>query len=329
MPEPTQKLRICFAGTPGFAASHLLAVLEAGHEVIAVYTQPDRPSGRGKKLQASPVKKIASQFSIPVYQPQSLKSDQQEQQLKSLRPDLLLVVAYGLILPSTILDIPRFGCINVHASLLPRWRGAAPIERALLAGDTSTGVTIMQMDEGLDTGAMLLCEPVLIGSGDTRLDIERQLEELGAKVLLRCLHRLSHYQEVALKQDDSLATYAKKLEKSEALIDWNCTVDLIDRTIRAGIGRTPAFTFLDGLRLRILKATLLATSADGSAEPAASGTILQVDNSGFTVACQNSSLHVESIQLPGKKAMSVRDAMNSRPSLFTLGGVFSSSESAL
>ena len=315
------KLRICFAGTPAFAAAHLSALLESKCDVVAVYTQPDRPSGRGKKLQASAVKELAVKNGLALFQPASLRSPEEQHRLSNLRPDLLIVVAYGLILPKTILEIPKYGCINVHASLLPRWRGAAPIERALLAGDQKTGVTIMQMDEGLDTGDMLTMESVSINDDDSRVDLEIKLIAAGRKALLETLENFSRYRENPIKQDDSQATYAAKLEKAESLIDWKQSAKQIHRQVRAGVGRNPAFSFLDNQRLRILSAVVLSDSPE-----LAPGTISSLAKDSFTVSCQGSSLQIQLVQLPGKKAMPVHDILNSRPSYFAAGKHFSSSE---
>lgn len=312
------KLRLCFAGTPDFAAKHLQALLESSHDVIAVYTQPDRPAGRGKKLLPSPVKQLAEAHAIPLRQPVSLKSTDEQQQLRDLAPDLLVVVAYGLILPQAVLDIPRFGCINVHASILPRWRGAAPIERALLAGDKVTGVTIMQMDAGLDTGDMLAIEEVAISDNDTRVDLENKLAAAGPKGLLRVLADLDNMQKNAVKQQDSLSTYAAKLDKSEALIHWDMPAERINRQVRVGIGRTPAWCYLGNQRLRIL-----AASPRPEQHASKPGTILDTAKDSFTVACQQSVLSVLSVQLPGKNAMGVGDVLNSKPELFQPGTVLS------
>ena len=251
-----KKFRICFAGTPTFAATHLQALLNAGHHVVAVYTQPDRPAGRGKKLQASPVKQIALEHELAIFQPRSLRPAQETETLVSHDCDLMIVVAYGLILPKTILDAPTLGCLNVHASLLPRWRGAAPIERALLAGDKVSGITIMQMDEGLDTGAMLDKESVQIHATDNRIDLEKKLQIAGQKALVRTLDDLEKYQSRAIVQDEENSNYAAKLEKSEAFIDWRLSAPEIDRQIRAGIGRNPAYTILNNKRLRILEGSV-------------------------------------------------------------------------
>ncbi len=317
------KLRICFAGTPAFAAAHLQALLNANHDVVAVYTQPDRPSGRGKKLQASPVKQIALENALPVYQPATLKPAKEASALASLNIDLLIVVAYGLILPKSILDIPKFGCLNVHASLLPRWRGAAPIERALLAGDKVSGVTIMQMDEGLDTGAMLDKEAVAIDPQDNRLDLEQKLITAGQTALLRTLENLQDYRENAELQVDAESCYAAKLDKAEALIDWSLPAENIDRLIRAGIGRTPAYTFLGEQRLRIIEAKV--SSEHFQSKP---GSIVYSGKQHFTVGCGTCSLEVYCVQQPGKKPTAIQAIGNSRPNYFKVGAQFSSVESS-
>ena len=307
-----KNLRICFAGTPAFAAAHLLALLKAGHHVVAVYTQPDRPAGRGKKLQASPVKKIALENMLPVFQPSSLRPLQETESLALLNCDLMVVVAYGLLLPKSILDVPRLGCLNVHASLLPRWRGAAPIERALLAGDKVSGVTIMQMDEGLDTGAMLNKESVQISATDNRVNLEERLQIAGQAALIRTLGDLEKYQSEATVQNDEDSNYAAKLEKSEAFIDWRLSASEIDRQIRAGIGRNPAYTVLNDQRLRILKGTVSVESYN--AKP---GQIVESEKSHFTVSCGSGALDIQRVQLPGKSPATVKDISNSRPELFS------------
>tara|TARA_B110000881_G_scaffold216808_1_gene233068 strand:+ start:500 stop:1459 length:960 start_codon:yes stop_codon:yes gene_type:complete len=307
-----KNLRICFAGTPAFAAAHLLALLKAGHHVVAVYTQPDRPAGRGKKLQASPVKKIALENMLPVFQPSSLRPLQETESLALLNCDLMVVVAYGLLLPKAILDVPRLGCLNVHASLLPRWRGAAPIERALLAGDKISGVTIMQMDEGLDTGAMLNKESVQISATDNRVNLEERLQIAGQAALIRTLGDLEKYQSEATVQNDEDSNYAAKLKKSEAFIDWRLSATEIDRQIRAGIGRNPAYTVLNDQRLRILKGTVSVETYN--AKP---GQIVESEKSHFTVSCGSGALDIQRVQLPGKSPATVKDISNSRPELFS------------
>ena len=315
------KLRLCFAGTPEFAAAHLSALLQSSHEVVAVFTQPDRPAGRGRKLLASPVKQIAVSHAVPVFQSGTLRSEEPQQILKNLQLDVLVVVAYGLILPQVVLDIPRFGCINVHASLLPRWRGAAPIERAILAGDKETGVTIMQMDAGLDTGDMLYRQSVNIDTTDTRVDLEAKLQRSGEQALLYTLDNLAKLRKAPTRQSEEGSSYAEKLQKAESQVNWEQSAEAINRTIRAGIGRSPAYSFLEGDRLRLLKATPSPDIFD-----AAPGTIVDAGKDYFKVACQTSSLRITSVQLPGKKPASVRDISNSRPALFPIGKQFSSSE---
>lgn len=316
-------MKLVFAGTPAFAATHLSALIEQGHDIVAVYTQPDRAAGRGKKRQASPVKIVATAHELPVLQPASLKDPDAQAALAAFAPDLMIVVAYGLLLPKAVLDIPRFGCINVHASLLPRWRGAAPIERALLAGDSETGVTIMQMDVGLDTGDMLYKLRTALTDDDDRQQLEDRLATLGCEGLLHTLAHFDSLREHAEKQDDALSTYARKLDKAESQIDWQAGVADIARTIRAGIGRQPAYTFLDGARLRLLR----ASCAGPSASSVAPGTIVPArDRSVLSIACTDGVLDVSELQLPGKNPVSVRDIMNSRPALFAAGKRFSSDD---
>ena len=316
-------LKLVFAGTPEFAARHLASLLGGPHTVLAVYTQPDRPAGRGKKLIPSPVKSLAQASSIPVRQPVSLKTPEAQQSLRDLEPDLLVVVAYGLILPPAILQIPRLGCINVHASLLPRWRGAAPIERALLAGDSETGITIMQMDAGLDTGDMLLRRAVPIEATDTRVSLEQKLTEAGAEALPYALDNIAALQEKAEPQQDRLSTYAAKLDKSEALIDWRDPASQLDRQIRAGIGRQPAYCFLGGTRLRLLEAR-----PEPGGQTAAPGEITSLSQEGMRVSCGEGSLLVSIVQLPGKNPVSIRDLLNARQQLLQPGTRLSSLETA-
>lgn len=332
MPVPStsvpsaSSLKIVFAGTPAFAARHLEALLSAGHQVVAAYTQPDRAAGRGKTLQASPVKALAQAHHIPVLQPLSLKSEQAQAELAALDADLMIVVAYGLLLPKAILDTPRLGCINVHASLLPRWRGAAPIERALLAGDNETGVTIMQMDVGLDTGAMLYTRRTPIHDSDDRQNLEDRLAELGCEALLHTLANFPALQATAQVQDDSLSTYARKIEKSEALIDWRRSALEIDRQVRASIGRNPAYTYLQGQRLRVLKATV---GSGGQTSDLPAGTLIENPDSSraaIQVACGEGILLLEQLQLPGKNPAAVRELMNAYAGLFAAGNCFQAQE---
>lgn len=313
-------LNIVFAGTPPFAARHLASLLETRHRVVGVYTQPDRASGRGKQLQPSAVKTLALAHDLPVFQPPSLKGADEQQQLAQLQPDVMVVVAYGLLLPQAVLDIPRYGCINVHGSLLPRWRGAAPIERSLLAGDPQTGITIMQMDKGLDTGAMLHTVTLPIGSQDDRQQLEDRLAEIGSEALVYALEHLETLRACAQAQDDTLSTYARKLDKSEALIDWEQSAELVNRQIRVGIGRTPAYSFLGDERVRLLRA--VPEAGGGGAAP---GTILEADREGLRIACLDSTLRVTELQMPGKNPLPVADVLNSRRSLFAPGQTFRAS----
>jgi methionyl-tRNA formyltransferase len=278
--------------------------------VIGVYTQPDRPAGRGKKLTASPVKKLALDHQLPVFQPQSLKDPDQQRILSELQADIMVVVAYGLILPQAVLDTPQLGCINVHGSILPRWRGAAPIQRAIEAGDTETGVTIMQMEAGLDTGAMLSVSRCAIDSNETSASLHQKLEQLGAPALLHTLKSIAAGLAVAVDQDDQLSCYAAKITKQEALIDWNQSAQILDRQIRAFNPFPAAYTTLGELRIKIWQA-----------EPAtiaslAPGQIISADNTGLLVSCGEQSLLITEIQLPGKSRMAVSEVLKSRGEFF-------------
>ena len=304
-------MRVLFAGTPDFAAAHLQALLDAPDiSVIGVYSQPDRPAGRGKKLTASPVKKLALEHQLPVFQPQSLKDPEQQRILSELQADIMVVVAYGLILPQAVLDAPRLGCINVHASILPRWRGAAPIQRAIEAGDSETGVTIMQMDAGLDTGAMLSISRCEIDSNETSASLHSKLEQLGAPALLHTLESLGSGLAVAVEQDDQLSCYAAKITKQEALIDWSQSAQMLDRQIRAFNPFPAAYTTLGELRIKIWQAE--PTAASGLAP----GQIISANNAGLLVSCGEQSLLLTEIQLPGKSRMAVSEVLKSRGELF-------------
>lgn len=311
-------LRICFAGTPEFAAAHLSALIDDQQNVCCVYTQPDRPAGRGKRLQASPVKSLALQHEIEIRQPASLKTEQAQQDLKKLNPDLLIVVAYGLILPQEILSVPRLGCINVHASLLPRWRGAAPIERAILAGDKESGVTIMLMDAGLDTGPMLYTDKVSIKEFDNRITLTQKLTDSGTRALLHTLQNFDALYSAKQAQDDSFSTYATKLDKRESEVDWSASAMEINRIIRAGVGRVPAFSYIEGERIRFLEAAALDASLH-----VAPGTILAINKDGLDIACHNSILRVSKIQLPGKNPWTAADLSNSHSTLIDIDKRFS------
>ena len=304
--------RIVFAGTPEFAALHLAGLLEAGHRPVAVYTQPDRPAGRGKKLTSSPVKALAQQHDIPVIQPPSLKPAEAQAELAALNPDLLIVVAYGLILPQAVLDIPAFGCINVHASLLPRWRGAAPIQRAIEAGDSQTGTTIMQMEAGLDTGPMLAIASVNIHPRMNASELHDRLAEAGVPLLISVLETLPAALAAAQPQDDSLATYAAKIDKAEAEVDWQLDAAVLARRIRAFNPFPVCWTRLGDQRIKLWEAE--PCNADG--EP---GTIVDADSAGLTVACGSGGLRLTRLQFPGGKPLDVAALLLSRSELLAPG----------
>lgn len=313
-------LRIIFAGTPDFAARHLQALLDSEHQVIAVYTQPDRPAGRGQQLQASPVKQLALAHQIPVYQPKSLKKSKAQSELAALQADLMVVVAYGLILPAQVLQTPALGCVNVHGSLLPRWRGAAPIQRALWAGDTETGVTIMQMDEGLDTGAMLSKAALTISNTDTSASLYEKLADIGPQTLLNALIDLPALQQQAQVQDDTLASYAEKLSKEEALLDFSKPAAALAREIRAFNPWPMSYLQLGTQQLKIWQAR-----AETTTPSAAPGTILSADKKGIAIATAEGSLVLEQLQPPGKKAMAAADFLNGRADWFPVGSVVGNS----
>lgn len=304
-------LRILFAGTPEFAAVHLQALTESEHEVIGVYTQPDRPAGRGKKLQPGPVKQVALEHHIPVYQPLNFKDPAAVEELQQLQADVMIVVAYGLILPQSVLDAPRYGCLNVHASLLPRWRGAAPIQRCIEAGDKVTGITIMQMDAGLDTGAMLNKVSTGILADDTGGSLHDRLAGMGPAALLETLQQLEDGTLTPEPQNDALACYAHKLSKDEALLDWQQPAETLALRVRAFNPFPMAFTLLGDERIRVLMAEPLQ-----KATHLLPGTIVNVSPQGLEVACADGVLCITHVHLPGKKAMSVADVINGQPQLF-------------
>lgn len=305
-------LRIVFAGTPEFAAAHLQAMLNADLNIVAVYSQPDRPAGRGQKLHASAVKELALQHGLPVYQPASLRDSQAQQELAALNADLLVVVAYGLILPQAVLEMPRLGCINSHASLLPRWRGAAPIQRAIEAGDSESGVTVMQMEAGLDTGPMLLKVATSISTGDTGGSLHDRLAELGPQAVLQAIELLAHGNAHGDLQDDTLATYAHKLTKADARIDWQQPAIELDRLIRAFNPWPLAHAVWQQQTLKILAAT--ATDDHG-----APGRILECSKAGLLVGCGTGALLLTRLQLPGGKPLSFADLYNARRDQFAPG----------
>jgi methionyl-tRNA formyltransferase len=300
-------LNIVYAGTPEFAATALAALLETEHRISAVYTQPDRPAGRGRKLKASPVKELALEHGIEVRQPESLKDGDTQQALAALEPDVMIVAAYGLLLPAEVLAIPRLGCLNIHASLLPRWRGAAPIQRAILEGDAETGVTIMQMDVGLDTGDMLYKLATPITAEDNSQHLHDRLAELGAQAIVEALQAIQAGSIPPEPQDDALANYAKKLSKAEAAIDWQQSAAQIARQVAAFNPWPVAQTQLEEKVLRIWEAEALPDSANASP-----GHVIAEAKQGIDVVCGEGTLRLKRLQLPGGKPLSAAEFLNGR-----------------
>ena len=318
-------LRVVFAGTPDFAAHYLKFLLnnsafsENKDQIVGVYTQPDRPAGRGKQLQASPVKKLALENELQIFQPENFKSEEARRQLRDLNPDLMIVVAYGLILPEAVLNTPRLGCINIHASLLPRWRGAAPIQRAIEAGDAKSGITIMQMDVGLDTGDMLVTEECAISSVDTAGSLHDKLLAAGEPALAQTLQQLRSGQINPIKQDDSASTYAPKITKQEAAVDWTESGDIIERKIRAFYPFPIAYTQIGSHRIRIYEAFVLA---ENKALDAVLGTILAATEQGLDVKTADGAIRIKKLQLPGKKVLPIADVLRGNSDLFPVGAKF-------
>ena len=296
-------MKLIFAGTPEFAAVALRAIINAGHEVVLVLTQPDRPSGRGMKLRYSAVKEVALAAGIEVFQPQTLREHDAQERLRSFAADAMIVAAYGLILPQAVLDMPRWGCLNIHASLLPHWRGAAPIHRAILAGDDTTGVCIMQMEAGLDTGPVLLVESLPITSCDTTGTLHDKLAELGAQMIVKALHQLPLK---ANPQPEADACYAAKIEKSEAALDWRLPAAQLDRQIRAFNPFPGAVADLGGLPIKIWHADQLTICG-------APGQIVSVDTDGIVVTCGEGSLRLTELQKAGGKRLPVAQFLAGNP----------------
>ncbi|GAA0415285.1 methionyl-tRNA formyltransferase [Cocleimonas flava] len=309
-------MKIVYAGTPDFAVPALQSLINSGHKVVAVYTQPDRPAGRGRKVQFGPVKQVAVDAGIPVEQPLSLKDEDAQQILSAYDADVMIVAAYGLILPQAVLDMPRYGCLNIHGSLLPRWRGAAPIHRAIETGDTETGVTIMQMALGLDTGDMLLKRTCPITAEDTSQTIHDRLSSDGAEALLEVLDLIEKDELEPVIQDDALTTYAEKLNKAEAEIDWSQSAKDIDLKIRAFNPWPVAFTLLNGKPLRIYMSKVVDENSDQKP-----GTVISESSEGIVIATGAGVLSFSRLQLPGKKAMDVKDFINGQS---LMGNVFPS-----
>ncbi len=307
-------MRLVFAGTPDFAATALRALLANGHQIVGVYSQPDRPSGRGRKLIPSPVKQVALEQALPVYQPESLRSTDTQAELRALDPDLMVVAAYGLILPRAVLDIPHYGCLNIHASLLPRWRGAAPIQRAIAAGDTKSGITIMQMADGLDTGDMLYKSATPIAPTDTGGSLHDRLAEMGGEAIVEAIKRLEAGTLTPELQDDEQACYAHKLTKHDGHIDWSRPALEIDRQIRAFNPYPGSYTDLDQQRIRIHQASLVPLT--GGQKP---GTVLARARTGIEIVCGEGALRVERLQLAGSRPQSVTDLINGGKALLLPG----------
>lgn len=316
-------MRLIFAGTPDFAAHHLQALIDSDHEIVGVYTQPDRPAGRGKKLVASPVKQLAANHDLAVFQPASLKAEEDQQQLDNLKADVMVVVAYGLLLPQVVLDAPQFGCINVHASLLPRWRGAAPIQRAIAAGDKETGITIMQMDIGLDTGDMLLKTHCSIEADETGGSLHDKLLEQGGPALLEVLTQIDQQTLKPEKQDDQFANYASKLTKQEAAIDWSLPATTLHDQIRAFTPFPIAHFSLGTDRVRVWQSYV-----DENPNQVPWGTVIKADNNGLIVACGDGAIRLTQLQLPGKKALAIKDILNGHGDRFSVGTRFTEQNSA-
>lgn len=309
--------RIIFAGTPEFASAALSALLQSEHEVVAVYTQPDRPSGRGQQVIESPVKTLAQQHQLPIEQPSNFKAAADLQKLAAYKADLMIVAAYGILLPLVVLETPRIACLNIHASLLPRWRGAAPIQRAILANDKQSGITIMLMAEGLDTGDMLLLRETDISPDDTGSSLHDRLATLGQTALLDCLSNLETYLEQRCPQNNQLANYAKKLTKEEARINWLADAQEINNAIRAFNAWPVAFSTLNNTNIRIWQSSFILDKPKQ-----APGTICLHQDKKIGVACANGIVFLEKLQLPGKKVLTSQEILNAKQELFSIGQCF-------
>ncbi len=301
-------MKIIFAGTPEFAAQALEALIAAGHEIVLTLTQPDRPSGRGMKLTPSPVKLVAERHDIPLWQPEKLRTPEQQAPIASAHADIMVVAAYGLILPQVVLDMPKLGCLNIHASLLPRWRGAAPIQRAILAGDTETGITIMQMDAGLDTGDMLSLHITPILENDNAVTLHDKLATQGAEAIVATLANLLDLQATRCPQPTEGITYAEKLKKEEAFIDWSLPAETLDRMIRAFNPFPSAQTTLGETAIKIWS----AATDSGSGIP---GEILAADKTGIVVACGAGALRLTELQKAGGKRLEASAFLAGNPLL--------------
>lgn len=323
----SQPLRIVFAGTPDFSAQHLAALIQSEHQVVAVYCPPDKPAGRGKKMTACATKQLALAHNLIVEQPVNFKESTDRDVLASYNADVMVVVAYGLLLPQSVLDLPRLGCINVHGSILPKWRGAAPIQRSLEAGDDKTGVTIMQMDKGLDTGDMILKAECDISTTDTSASLYEKLAALGPNALIDTLGLMAKGTHQRISQNNEQATYAAKLDKAEAEINWQQSASVIDRKIRAYIPWPVAqFTYSEQAtnkehRIRIWQASVVERNKAEQNQIQTPGTILSADKLGIVVATNENAIRLEVLQLPGKKALPVADILNSRSDWFKVANM--------
>ncbi|MBT8434235.1 MAG: methionyl-tRNA formyltransferase [Gammaproteobacteria bacterium] len=300
-------LRIIYAGTPEFAVPALESLQRSEHRLVAVYSQPDRPAGRGRKMQQSPVKKFALAHDLPVFQPTSFGEGSAVEDLRALNADLMVVAAYGLLLPPVVLEAPRLGCINIHASLLPRWRGASPIQQAILAGDETSGVTLMKMDQGLDTGAMIASRSIVIDPTWNASDLHDSLSPLGAGLLLESLDNIEQALQQAQVQDESLATYAPRLTKQQAEVDWNKPVQTLLREIRAFNPWPVSYTFLDDDRLRLWSARI-----NTDVEPGLPGHVAAHDTDGVYISCGKGVLQLTELQFAGRNKCSAAQALNAR-----------------
>lgn len=322
-------LRLIFAGTPDFSSKILETLLKTNHKILAVYTQPDRPAGRGRHLSESPVKTLSLQHQLQVFQPLDFKEETEIARLKNLNADLMIVAAYGLLLPKAVLTALKFGCINIHVSLLPRWRGASPVQHAILAGDNQTGITIMQMDEGLDTGDILGTYPCAIETKETGFSLYQKLSQLAQPALIDTLEKLERGEVKPQKQNSENATYAHKIRKSDARIDWNDSAAEIDRKIRAYVPWPIAFTSFEGNLIRIFQAEPIynhppspSSSNTPSSDTPLPGSILSLGPEGIEVATSDGSIRIKEIQFEGRKRLAVKDILNSKSNLFKIGAFF-------